>query len=93
MNDLSLSEVDFYIVFFVVGSIGILVLVLWFTILDFQCRRNQRMQIMSITSLGHERSSQRQRANTEVTERTSGDFVQSHNLSVDNGVLNAERRN
>jgi hypothetical protein len=68
MNDLSLSEVDFYIVFFVVGSIGILVLALWFTILDSQRRMNRRMQIMSITSLGHERCPRRQRAKESAHE-------------------------
>ena len=66
INDL--SQLDFYIVFFVVGSIGILVLALWFTILDFQCPRNRRMQIMSITSLEHQRSSHRQRAKESAHE-------------------------
>ena len=45
MNDISYSEDDFYIIFFVLGTILILVSVLWFVILDLQARRNRKMRI------------------------------------------------
>jgi hypothetical protein len=47
MNDISFSEDDFYIIFFVLGTILILVSVLWFIILDLQARRNRKMRITS----------------------------------------------
>ena len=62
-------------------------------------RRNSRLSIETILTIFITVSNRflpetcRLLHNTEVTERTSADFVQSHNLSIDNGVLNVERRN
>jgi hypothetical protein len=47
MNDIGFSEDDFCMVLLVLGSMGILVSGLLFSIQDLQGRRNRRMQILS----------------------------------------------
>lgn len=46
MNDIGFTD-NLYIIFSVLGTIGILVSVLWFIILELQARRTRRMQIAS----------------------------------------------
>ena len=43
MNDINFGEEGFYIVFFALGSIGLLASGIWFTILGIQIRRNGRL--------------------------------------------------
>jgi hypothetical protein len=44
MSDVSFSESDFYLIFSVLGIIGILVTGTWYIILEFQSRRFLRMR-------------------------------------------------
>jgi hypothetical protein len=44
MSDVSFSESDFYLIFSVLGIIGILITGTWYIILEFQSRRFLRMR-------------------------------------------------
>jgi hypothetical protein len=43
MDHIDFNDDDFYILFFVLSSVGIVVMAIWFAILDLELRKNRRM--------------------------------------------------